>query len=71
MTINLTAEEKTIIIEQHLKAIAFAEYNAVLSLAQENALSNPNAEIVLSLNTKIQDSLAQKQILQDELNSLS
>jgi hypothetical protein len=70
MTIELTAEEKTIIIEQHMKAIAYAEYNAILSLAQENALSNPNAETILSLNTKIQDSISQKQILQDELDSL-
>jgi len=71
MTIELTVEEKAKVVQQHMKTVAYAEYNAILSLAQENALSTPNSETVLSLNKQIQDSIAQKQILQDELDSLS
>lgn len=70
MALELTVEEKTTVIEQHMKTAAYAEYNAVLSLAQENALSNPNTAIIASLTTQIQDSIAQKQILQNELDSL-
>ena len=70
MTLELTTEEKTTIIQQHMKTVAYAEYNAVLSLAEENVLSSPNTATVLSLTKQIEDSIAQKQILQTELDSL-
>jgi hypothetical protein len=70
MTVELTVTEKTTIVQQHMKTVAYAEYNAILSLAEENALSNPNTTTIASLNKQLQDSLAQKQVLQDELDSL-
>lgn len=68
---ELTNEEKTVIVLQHLKNIAYSEYNAILSLAQEQALSEPNDKNIQTLTSQISDIIAQKQILQDELNSLS
>lgn len=70
MTVELTVAEKTAIIQQHMKTVAYAEYNAILSLAEENALSNPNTTTITSLNNQLNDSRAQKQVLQDELDSL-
>jgi hypothetical protein len=68
---DLTNEEKSVIVLQHLKNIAYAEYNAVLTLAQEQALSEPNDKNIETLTNQISDIIAQKQILQDELDSLS
>jgi hypothetical protein len=68
---ELTNEEKSVIVLQHLKNIAYSEYNAILSLAQEQALSEPNDKNIQTLTNQISDIIAQKQILQDELDSLS
>jgi hypothetical protein len=70
MTVELTAEEKTAIIQQHLKSIAYSEYNATLSLAEAQAVASPSAESVASLTDQIADLAAQKQILVTELASL-
>ena len=70
MTIELTVEEKTTIVEQHMKTIAYAEYNAILSLAEENALSTPNTATISSLTKQLSDLVAQKKALQDEIDSL-
>lgn len=71
MTIELTVEEKTGIVLQHLKNVAYAEYNAVLSLAEAQAVTNPNTENITSLTNQLSDITAQKQALQEELDSLS
>lgn len=71
MTIELTVEEKTGIVLQHLKNVAYAEYNAVLSLAEAQAVTNPNTENISSLTNQLADITAQKQALQEELDSLS
>jgi hypothetical protein len=71
MTIELTAEEKITIVEQHMKTIAYSEYNAQLSLAEEQAISAPNQNNITTLTNQIADILAQKQVLQSELDSLS
>jgi hypothetical protein len=71
MTIELTAEEKITIVEQHMKTIAYSEYNAQLSLAEEQAISSPNENNITTLTNQIADILAQKQVLQSELDSLS
>jgi hypothetical protein len=68
---ELTNEEKSVIVLQHLKNIAYSEYNAVLTLAQEEALADPNQKNIDTLTNQISDILAQKQILQSELDSLS
>ena len=68
---ELTNEEKTVIVLQHLKNIAYVEYNAILNLAQEQALSEPNNKNVQDLTNQLSDIVSQKQILKDELDSLS
>jgi hypothetical protein len=68
---DLTNEEKSVIVLQHLKNIAYSEYNAVLSLAQEQAVSDPNQKNIQTLTDQLSDILAQKQVLQEELDSLS
>jgi|LauGreStaDraftv2_3_1035109.scaffolds.fasta_scaffold05171_7 hypothetical protein len=70
MTVELTAEEKTTVVEQHLKNVAYAQYNATLSLAEAQAVSTPNTENVASLTAQLADLAAQKQILVTELASL-
>lgn len=71
MTIELTAEEKSTIVLQHLKTVAYSEYNALLSLSEAQAVSTPNADTVTSLTNQLADIAAQKQALETELNSLS
>ena len=71
MTIELTIEEKTAIIEQHLKTIAYTKYNTVLSLAEAQAVATPNTENVASLTNQLADAVAQKQVLETELSSLA
>lgn len=68
---ELTNEEKSVIVLQHLKNIAYSEYNTVLTLAQEQALASPNQKNVQTLTDQLSDILIQKQILQEELDSLS
>jgi hypothetical protein len=68
---DLTNEEKSVIVLQHLKNIAYSEYNAVLSLSQEQALVVPNQKNIQTLTDQLSDILAQKQVLQEELDSLS
>jgi hypothetical protein len=67
---DLTNEEKSVIVLQHLKNIAYSEYNAVLSLSQEQVISEPNQKNIQKLNDQLSDILAQKQVLQEELDSL-
>jgi hypothetical protein len=70
MVYELTNEEKQGIVEQHLKNIAFSEYNLLLSLTAEQALENPSSANLLSLNKQQEDLQAQKDALLLELNSL-
>jgi hypothetical protein len=71
MTTELTNEEKAVIVSQHIKNIAYSEYNAILGLAEEQAISSPNQNNITTLTNQLQDILSQKQILQTELDSLS
>lgn len=70
MVYELTNEEKRGIVEQHLKNLAFSEYNLDLSLTAEQALQNPSNSNLLSLNSQKDDLEAQKSALLAELNSL-
>lgn len=68
---ELTNEEKSVIVLQHLKNVLYSEYNAMLTLAQEQALSEPNQTNINTLTNQLSDILSQKEILQTELDSLS
>jgi hypothetical protein len=71
MTIELTAEEKITIVEQHLKNVLYSEYNARLALIEANSLATPNQASIDSANAQIRDVTAQKTALQAELSSLT
>jgi hypothetical protein len=71
MVYELTNEEKRGIVEQHLKNLAFSEYNLDLSLTAEQALQNPSNSNLLSLNSQKDDLAAQRSALLAELNSLA
>jgi hypothetical protein len=71
MTIELTPEEKITIVEQHLKNIAYSEYNANLSLLEAQSAATPNQANVSATNAQLADILAQKAVLQSELDSLN
>jgi hypothetical protein len=71
MTIELTNEEKAGVVEQHLKSLAFNEYNLVLSIEEANAASSPNETNIAALNLQLDDIRAQKSALQGELATLN
>jgi len=71
MVYELTNAEKQGIVEQHLKNIAFSEYNLLLSLTAEQSLENPSSTNLLSLNKQQDDLQAQKDALLAELDSLA
>jgi hypothetical protein len=71
MTVELTNEEKTVIVLQHIKTVAYSEYNAILALSEEQAILSPNQNNITTLTNQLADILAQKQVLQTELDSLS
>jgi len=71
MTIELTNEEKTSIINQHMQNVAYTLYNAQLSLIEANAVSTPNESNVSSINAQIADATSQMSALQSQLNALT
>lgn len=70
MTVELTNAEKASVVEQHLKSLAFNEYNLVLSIEEANAAATPNETNIDSLNIQLSDVRAQKAALQGELANL-
>jgi len=70
MSIDLTNEEKSGIVYQHIKNVEYSLYNITLSLIEENAVLLPDSEKVDSLNNQISDLNAQKVALQSELAKL-
>jgi hypothetical protein len=48
----LTNEEKINIVNQHIRSVQFASYNAELDLIEANAVSSPDAEVIAEINTR-------------------
>ena len=71
MTIELTKEDKAAIVNQHLKDLAYTEYNLELNLIEINASTTPNQDNLDSVNNQLQDINKRKAALQAELDSLS
>lgn len=71
MTIELTVEEKTSVINSHLKNAAFSLYNFELSLLEENSKTSPNQDIIKNINSQIEQSKAQVAVLEAELASFN
>ena len=70
MTITLTKEEKTTIINNHQKNILLNKYNIEVSIIEENAKETPNSNILAELNNQLQECDDKLIVLQQELDSL-
>jgi prefoldin subunit 5 len=71
MTIELSAEEKISIVEQHIKNIAYSKYNVQVSLIEANSATVKNTESIASLNNQVSDYDKQITALQAEIDSLT
>jgi hypothetical protein len=70
MTSILTNEEKSAIVNQHIKNVEYSLYNIELSVVAENAVSSPDSDKIASLNDQLSDLTAQKTALEAELSAL-
>jgi len=71
MTYELTNEEKSAIVNQHVKNLEYNIYNLQVSLIEENAVSTPDASKISLLNSEISESNAKKTALLAELDDLT
>jgi hypothetical protein len=71
MTYELSIQEKTEILNNHLKNIEHNKYNVEVSLLEENALDNPSQSVIQSLNEQIENFAAKKSALMAELANIS
>ena len=70
MTYTLTLEERTNIIDQHLRSLAFKKYNLEVSLLEEESAQIPNQGAVEDLNKQLLNANAQIVALTEEKESL-
>jgi hypothetical protein len=63
---ELTNEEKQVILSQHIKNISTNIYNLKLSLLTENALDEPDSNNINNLNNQIKKESAKKEVLVSE-----
>ncbi len=71
MSYELTNEEKTTIVNQHLKNVVSNIFNLEMSLVEENAVAIPNATSVSSINAQLAEANAKKTALLAELSELT
>ena len=71
MTYELTTEDKTGIVTQHLKNLQYRKYNIELSLIEENALTSPDSARIAELNADMALVTTQESALLTELESLA
>lgn len=67
---TLTNEEKRSVINQHMKTLDYAIYNADLELLQINADASPSAESITAVNNRRSGLLAKRAVLEAELADL-
>jgi hypothetical protein len=70
MTTLLSNEEKTGIINQHLKNLHYNKFNIEISVVEENAKTTPEAEVLTSLSTQLADFNSRITALDAELAKL-
>lgn len=66
----LTKQEKSEIVQQHIKNLSFNKYNTDLSIIEENAAAFPNKQIIDSLESQLSDLNSKIAALTTELDSL-
>lgn len=67
---ELDIEEKINIIDQHKRNIQYSKYNLEITLLTENAISEPDNNIIKSITDKITDLNNKIAVLDKELASL-
>ena len=70
MTVLLSNEEKTGIINQHLRNLHYSKFNIEISLVQENARVQEETETIASLNAELADVDTRITALEAELDKL-
>jgi|LauGreDrversion4_2_1035121.scaffolds.fasta_scaffold105133_3 chromosome segregation ATPase len=70
MTVLLSNEEKTGIINQHLRNLHYSKFNIEISLVQENARVQKETETIASLNAELADVDTRITALEAELDKL-
>jgi hypothetical protein len=70
MTTLLSNEEKTGIINQHLKNLHYNKFNIEISIVEEAAKTTPDAENLTSLNAQLVDFNSRIEALDAELDKL-
>lgn len=70
MTLLITNEEKINIINQHIRTLEFAEYNAHLDLLQANSVSAPE-EAIAEIEDRKSKIALKISVLETEKTSLS
>ena len=53
MSISLTKEERTQIVNSHKKNLAMNQYNLEISKIEENAKTSPDSSVISSLNSQV------------------
>jgi len=71
MTTTLTNEEKIGIIDMHLKSIDYTLYGLELDLAEANAVSNPDTDLISSITTRKAAATAKRNVLIAEKETLA
>lgn len=71
MTTLLSNEEKTNIVNQHIKSVDYAIYGYELDLIQANAVSSPDAGQIAAINSRIAEANAKRAALVEEKDSLT
>lgn len=69
--VQLSDQEKLVILSQHIKNSLTNIYNLEVSLIAENATAYPNQDTVTTLTVKHQEELLKKQALEQELSTLN
>jgi hypothetical protein len=70
MTILLSNEEKTAIINQHLKNLHYNKFNIEISIVEESSRATPETENISSLNAQVADFDSRITALEAELDKL-
>lgn len=71
MTVLLTNEEKTSIIESRKRGLERDKFNYELAILEENAISTPNQDVLSTVNAQLSDIVARIAVLDAELASLT
>jgi hypothetical protein len=71
MTTTLTNEEKIGIIDLHLKSIDYTLYGLELDLAEANAISSPDTDLISSITTRKTAAIAKRNVLIAEKETLA